>query len=96
MTTSEVSNENGVTTLFNDVPEEVHKAFEECKKARAEEMQELLACYAKDRHDSVTQIKGLVLPLINYAKEIHTVKVSHPSTSLTPEDVSAMFFKHVN
>jgi predicted ATPase len=51
MTTSEVSNENGVTTLFNDVPEEVHKAFEERKKARAEEMQELLACYAKDRHD---------------------------------------------
>jgi hypothetical protein len=45
---------------------------------------------------TVTQIKGLVLPLINYAKEVHTVKVSHLSTSLTPEDVSAMFFKHVN
>jgi hypothetical protein len=36
-----------------------------------------------------------ILPLIDYAKEVHTAKVSHPSTSVTPQDVSAMFFEHV-
>jgi hypothetical protein len=39
------------------------------------------------------QIKEPVL--INYAKEVHTAKVSHLSTSVTPEDVSAIFFEHV-
>jgi hypothetical protein len=32
MATFEMSNENVATTSFNDVPEEVHKAFKECKK----------------------------------------------------------------
>jgi hypothetical protein len=58
-------------------------------------MQELLACYTKDRHSSITQIKEPILPLINPAEEVHTIKVSHPSTSVTPEDVSAMFSEHV-
>jgi hypothetical protein len=40
---------------FNDALEEVHKAFEEHKKAsEKKEMQELLACYAKDRRGSIT------------------------------------------
>jgi hypothetical protein len=39
---------------FDDVLEEVYKALEERKKAREEEMQELLACYAKDSCGSVT------------------------------------------
>jgi hypothetical protein len=68
---------------FNDVPEEVHKAFEERKKAPEEkEMHELLACYTKDHRGSITQIKEPVLPLIDSAKEVHTTKVSHPSTSV--------------
>jgi hypothetical protein len=58
-------------------------------------MQELLACYVKDHCGSITQIKEPVLPRIDYAKEVHTAKVSHPSTSVTPEHVSAMFFEHV-
>jgi hypothetical protein len=64
MTTSEISNDNVVMASFDDVPEEVRKAFEECKKAREEkEMHELLACYAKDHHGSVTQIKKSVFLL---------------------------------
>jgi hypothetical protein len=39
---------------FNDALEEVHKAFEEHKKASEKEMQELLACYMKDRRGSIT------------------------------------------
>jgi hypothetical protein len=58
-------------------------------------MQELLVCYVKDRCGSVTQIKEPILPLINSMKEVHTVQVWHPSTSVTPEDVSATFFEHV-
>jgi hypothetical protein len=37
------------------------------------------------------QIKEPILPPIDSTKEVHTAKVSHPSTSVTPEDVSAMF-----
>jgi hypothetical protein len=33
MTTSEISNENIIMVSFNDVLEDVHKAFEERKKA---------------------------------------------------------------
>jgi hypothetical protein len=96
MSTFEISNENVIMASFNDVPEEVCKAFEECKKAIEEkEMQELLACYARDRRCSITQIKELVLPPINSTKEVHTAKVSHPSTSVTPKDVSAMFSENV-
>jgi hypothetical protein len=95
MSTSEISDKNVVMTSFDDVPEEVHKAFEEHKKAREEEMHELLACYAKDRHGSIMQIKELVLPPIDYAKEVHATKVSHRSTFVTPENVSAMFSEHV-
>jgi hypothetical protein len=58
-------------------------------------MQELLACYMKDHHGSITQIKEPILPPTDYAKEVHKAKVPHPSTSVTPEDVSAMFFEHV-
>jgi hypothetical protein len=58
-------------------------------------MQELLACYAKDRRGSITQIKEPVLPPIDPAKEVHTAKVSHPSTFVTPKDVSTMLFEHV-
>jgi hypothetical protein len=58
-------------------------------------MQELLAYYVKDHHDAVMQIKELVLPLIESMKEVHIAKVSHPSTSVTLEDVSAIFSKHV-
>jgi hypothetical protein len=96
MATFEMSNENIATTSFNDVPEEVHKAFKECKKVWEEkEMQELLAYYTKDHRGSMTQIKKLVLPSIDSTKEVHTTKVSNPYTSVTPEDVSAMFFEHV-
>jgi hypothetical protein len=58
-------------------------------------MQELLACYAEGHHSSITQIKESVLPPIDYEKKVHTAKVSHLSTSATPEDVSAMFSEHV-
>jgi hypothetical protein len=44
---------------------------------------------------SVMQIKELVLPPINSAKAVLIAKVPHPSTSITPEDVSAMFSEHV-
>jgi hypothetical protein len=55
MSTSEISNENIIMASFADMPEEVRKAFEERKKAREEkEMQELLACYAKDPRGSIT------------------------------------------
>jgi phage anti-repressor protein len=96
MSTSKISDKNVVMASFNDVPEEVRKAFKERKKARGEkEMHELLACYVKDRRSSIMQIKEHILSLIDYAKEVHTTKVSHPSTSITPEDVSAMFSKHI-
>jgi DNA polymerase elongation subunit (family B) len=96
MATSEISNENVVMASFDDVAEEVRKAFEECRKAREEnEMQELLACYVKDRCDSITQIKEPFLPLIDSTKEVHTAKVLHSSTSVTPEDVSAIFSDHI-
>jgi predicted small metal-binding protein len=71
MTTFEISDKNVIMASFDDMQEEVHKAFEECKKAQEEkEMQELLACYAKDRHNSVTQIKEHVLPPIDSTKEV--------------------------
>jgi hypothetical protein len=96
MTTSKISDKNVIMASFNDVLEEVRKAFEECKKAREEkEMQELLASYMKDHRGSITQIKEPVLPPIDSAKEVHTAKVSHPSTSVTPKVVSFMFFEHV-
>jgi predicted small metal-binding protein len=78
------------------VPEEVRKAFKEHMKAREEkEVQDLLACYVKDRHGSITQIKEPVLPPIDSTKVVYTAKVPDLSTSVTPEDVSAMFFEHV-
>jgi hypothetical protein len=96
MSTSEISDKNVIMASFEDVSEEFYKVFEERKKAREEkEMQELLACHAKDCLGSITQIKETVLPPINNTKEVHTAKVSHPSTSVTPEDVSAMFCEHV-
>jgi hypothetical protein len=91
VSTSEISDNNNVMASFDDVSEEVRKAFEECKKAREEKvMQELLACYMKDHHVSIMQIMEPVLPPVDYAKEVHTVKVLHPSTSVTPEDVLAI------
>jgi hemoglobin-like flavoprotein len=95
MSTSEISDKNVVMASFDDVPEEVHKAVEELKKALEKEMQELLACYEKDRRSSIMQIRELILSLINYAKEVHTAKVSHPSISVTPDDVSIMSSEHV-
>jgi hypothetical protein len=96
MSTSGISDKNVVIASFDDVPEEVRKAFEEHKKARGEkEMQELLACYAKDHRGSVTHIKEPILPPIGSTKEVHIAQVSHPSTSVTPEDVSVMFSEHV-
>jgi hypothetical protein len=54
MTTFEISDKI-IVASFDDVPEEVRKAFKECKKAQEEkEMQEILACYAKDRRGSMT------------------------------------------
>jgi hypothetical protein len=88
MTTSEISNKNVIMALFNDMPEEVCKAFKERKKAREEkEMQELLACYAKDHRSSITQINVLILPLIESTKEVHMMKVSHPSTYVTSQQL---------
>jgi hypothetical protein len=104
MTTFEISDKNIIMALFGDdiimalfgnVLEEVHKAFEELKKAQEEEIHELHACYAKDHRGSITQIKEPVLPPIDSTKEVCTAKVPDPSTSVTPEDVSAMFSEHV-
>jgi hypothetical protein len=96
MSTFEISDKNVIMASFDDVLEEVRKAFEEHKKAREEkEMQELFACYTKDCHGSITQIKELILPLIDSIKEVHIAKVLHSSTSVTPDDVSAMFSEHV-
>jgi hypothetical protein len=95
MSTSEISNEKIILASFDDVPEEVRKAFEERMKAREEkEMHELLACYMNDRRDSITQIKEPILPPIDSTKEIHnegTVSIYH----YDPEVVSAMFVEHV-
>jgi hypothetical protein len=97
MITFEISDKNVVTTSFNDMLKEVRKAFEECKKAREEkEMQELLACYVKDRPSSITQIREHVLPLIDPTKEVHTAKVSHPSTSVTPRMSPLCFSSMLN
>jgi hypothetical protein len=85
MTTSEDSNENVIMASFDDILEEVYKVFKERKKAQEEKkMHVLLTCYVKDRHGSITQIKEHVLPPIDSAKEVHTEKVPHPSTSVTP------------
>jgi hypothetical protein len=95
MTTSKIIDENVIMASFDNVLEEVRKAFEECKKAREDkEMQLLLACYVKDHCRSIMQIKELVLPPIDSTQEVHTTKVSDPSVSVTPEDVSAMFSEH--
>jgi hypothetical protein len=95
VSTSRIISENVIMASFDDVLEEVHKAFEERKKAQEEkDMQELLACYMKD-HGSIMQIKKPILPPINPTKEVHTTKVSHPSTSVTLKDVFAMFSEHV-
>jgi hypothetical protein len=76
MSTSEISNENVVMATFDDVLEEVRKAFKEHKKAREEkEMHELLACYVNDHCGSITQIKEHVLPLIDSTKVVCIVKV---------------------
>jgi hypothetical protein len=96
MTTSEVSNENIAMASFDDVPEEVRKEFEECKKAREEEMQELLACYVKDRRGAITQIKELILPPIDSTKKVHIAKVPHPSTSITPRMSPLCFLSMLN
>jgi hypothetical protein len=70
--------------------------FEKRKKAQEEkEIQKLLACYAKDRRYSITQIKEPIHPPVDSTKEVHTTKVLHPSTFVTPKDVSAMFSEHV-
>jgi superfamily II helicase len=95
MSTFEISDKNVIMASFDDVLEEVRKAFEEHKKAREKEMQELFACYTKDCCGSITQIKELILPLIDSTKEVHIAKVLHSSTSVTPDDVSAMFSEHV-
>jgi hypothetical protein len=96
MSSSEISDKNVGMASFDDVPEEVCKAFEERKKAREEkEMQELLPCYVKDHRGSFTQIKEHVLPLIDYTKEVYAAIVSHPSTSVTPRMTLLCFFKHV-
>jgi hypothetical protein len=69
MSTYEISNENIIMALFDDVPEEIHKSFKERKKARDEkEMHELLTCYMKDCRKSVTQIKEPILPPIDSMK----------------------------
>jgi hypothetical protein len=95
MTTSKIIDKNVIMASFDNVLEEVRKAFEECKKAREDkEMQLLLACYVKDHCRSIMQIKELVLPPIDSTQEVHTAKVSDPSISVTPEDVSAMFSEH--
>jgi hypothetical protein len=36
MTTSKISDKNVIIALFDDMPEEVHKAFKERKKTREE------------------------------------------------------------
>jgi hypothetical protein len=95
MSMSKISDKNIIVATFDDVPEEVCKAFEECKKARGEEMSELLACYTKDHHGSIMQIKEPILPLIDSTKEVHTANVLHSSTFVSPQDVSAMFPEHV-
>jgi hypothetical protein len=95
MSTTEISDKNIVMASFDDVTEAARKAFEERKKAREEkEMQEFLACFTKDRRGSITQIKEPVLPPIDSEKEVRTAQVSHPSTSVTPEDVTGMLNDH--
>jgi hypothetical protein len=55
MSTSDISNENVIMASFDNVSKELCKAFEERKKAQEEkEMQEVLACYAKDHCSSIT------------------------------------------
>jgi hypothetical protein len=71
MSTFEISNENVITASFDDMLEEVCNAIEERKKAREKkEMQELIACYTKDRRGSITQIKESILPPIDSTKEV--------------------------
>jgi hypothetical protein len=51
-------------------------------------------CYTKDHRGSVTQIKEPILPPIDFTKEVYKEKVSDSSTSVTREDISAMFSEH--
>jgi hypothetical protein len=64
------------------------------QSARAKEMHELLACYMKYCRGSVTQIKEPIFPPIDSTKEVPTMKVSDSSTSITAEDISAIFSEH--
>jgi hypothetical protein len=84
MSMSEISNENVIKASFDDMLAREEK-----------EMHGLLVCYAKDRGGSITQIKESVLPPIDSTKEVHTAKVSYPSTAITLENVSVMFSEHV-
>jgi hypothetical protein len=86
---------------FEEILEEQHKAFkahrhatkEHRKVEEAQELQEFLACFKKERQDKVTQVKEVVLPS-NYGKAKVMPDVSTSSPSVTPEDVIGMLNDH--
>jgi hypothetical protein len=84
-------------TMLEEVPGEArrafeahHKAAEECRKAvKAQELQEYLACFKKDRQGKITQVKEAVLPSTSGSIEV-THNVSVPAPSVTHEFVYDM------
>jgi hypothetical protein len=49
MSTSKISNKNVIMASFDDVPEEVRKAFKERKKARGGEGDARASCMLRER-----------------------------------------------
>jgi hypothetical protein len=98
---SEIDPKNIIMVTLEEISEEERKAFEthrqateECRKAEeAQELQEFLMCFKKERQGKVTQVKEAILPSTSgKAKEIPDVSTSSPS--VTPEDVTGMLNDH--
>jgi hypothetical protein len=60
---------------------------------KEKELKDLLACFKKDRHIVVSQVKQVVLPPIDNSTKV-TPNVRTSSTLVTYEDVSSMFVEY--
>jgi hypothetical protein len=99
---SEIDLKNVIMMTLEEVPKEQCKAFEAHRHATEErrkaeealELQEFLACFKKERHGKVTQVKEAMLPSTrDKAKVMPDVSTSSPS--VTPEDVTGMLNDHI-
>jgi hypothetical protein len=93
---TEIDPKNVIMVTLEEIPEQQCKAFEAHRQAtekrrkveEAQELQEFLACFKKERQGKDTQVKEVVRPSNSgKAKIIPDVSISSPS--VTPEDMHA-------